>query len=682
MMWRSRVSLGLLVVLSLLAPLGESARMMAQKDSLYASLTATQQQFRTEALKAENSLVCGTTAIKYEINKQKDARAVRGIQWGSIEKTASDGMKDIEKNIASLTGEIVELEARLKELQESEKYGGLSPTEIDDMLKAACKAPGLDKNEDSCENARLTSCGWLDDTLEDIPFEEPVNLFRAKAKETLTGYKTLDATTFGNVCAETLPGADCADLCFEFEEIVKEESQHDENLANTETADDVAKKLTDTKAKLDEAQADKSACQKAQTQLKEFANQLGELSSTVQDSTRAVSKFKRNLRMEEKRLARQIIELEKRMAVLKTAKMIFAAASAQVQARQEEVNKMEAALAKLLLALKEQQATIARLRAKLTDIEDATDAGRIFKAELSRMLLNAVSYNTEAVTAPLHGLGLSPDQNIVKNFDDAEAAAAPAMKATVNAVGNYCGSQEVLTALTGVQVDASHKLDHICTGQNWNDMIDEAQATVKEEAKTVVEILVQQQSVANEDKDVPSRADLMLREASGEPKGLRHAKSLLSKNGGTFVTGYVFPGWSVTLQNGNAADVGKMLKLYQKLGEHFEVVTADWEAAKEKERELIEESEKVAAQVEELKVLLQKAIAAQQVAKEHMEKAQGLVDEAERDKTVMEGRVAKATTDKAEGDDAFNAAKDALMSEHKKRSAALLELFQELQQQQ
>ena len=60
-------------------------------------------------------------------------------------------------------------------------------------------------------------------------------------------------------------------------------------------------------------------------------------------------------------------------------------------------------------------------------------------------------------------------------------------------------------------MEASLKLDHICTGQNWNDMFDEAQATVKEEAKTVVEILVQEQSVANEDEDVPSRADLMLR---------------------------------------------------------------------------------------------------------------------------------------------------------------------------
>lgn len=690
MMWGSRVSLGLLVVLSLLAHLGQSARMVARDVSLHASLTATQQQFRKESMKAENSLVCGTTTIKTAINARKGANGIPDINWPKIQKTAAVGMAKIMSDISGLKNEIAELDARFKELLESEKYGDLPRDEIDDMIKASCDTYNaeLKHQGEGCELAKTTNCGYDVVPKINAPFDGPVDSFTQRAESKMQKYTTLDMSVFMDACSENLSeDGGCPDLCDEFSYILEDmfSAVHEEsatNLANTDTSDDVAKQIQEKTDLLTDKEADKNACQTAQGQLKDFADQLNMLSSTVKDTKRATRNFRKALRGEEVRLDEQIIELARTLALLEKAKSVFADATAQAQQRQADVDTMIAELKKLEQALAEQREKIRQLVEHLGYLENALEAGRLFKAQLSRVLVDAVAYNNEAVTKPLCDLGMSPKDNIVKSFDDAEAAAAPAMKKTVNAVGDYCGSQNVLAALNGVQVEASQKLNYICTGQNWNNMIKEAQETVKKDAKTVVDILLQEQAVAVADEGVPSGIERDYSLAESEPVGLRQALSVLGDKEGTFIKGYVYPGWSATLQTGNVGDVGKMLKLYQKLGEVFETVTEDWKVAQEGEKRLIEQVTKTAEQVETLKKLLQAAIKAQEFAKDRMDIAQGIVDKAEATKKVIEENVATAEQNNADGNAAYSDAQDAFMAEHKARSDALLQLFQELQKQQ
>jgi len=146
-------------------------------------------------------------------------------------------------------------------------------------------------------------------------------------------------------------------------------------------------------------------------------------------------------------LARQIEVLEQKRKELARAKTIFAAASAQVEARKKDVEHMEKVLADLAEALRLQMELIEKIR----DIEEATEVGRVFKVDLSRTLANTVEYNSEAVHKPMATFSITPTMDFAKKFDDAEVAAAPAMKTTVNAVGDYCRPFEPIDRPEGSQ---------------------------------------------------------------------------------------------------------------------------------------------------------------------------------------------------------------------------------------
>merc|ERR1711865_1217129 len=109
---------------------------------------------------------------------------------------------------------------------------------------------------------------------------------------------------------------------------------------------------------------------------------------------------------------------------------------------------MEGVIADLEDKLRKQMELIARIEAKIADIEAATEVGRLFKIELSRVLSNAVDTTVQAVHKPLELLKITPDKKIAANFDTAEAEAAPAMKATVRAVGSFCSQRDIADALT------------------------------------------------------------------------------------------------------------------------------------------------------------------------------------------------------------------------------------------
>jgi len=209
-------------------------------------------------------------------------------------------------------------------------------------------------------------------------------------------------------------------------------------------------------------------------------------------------------------------------------------------------------------------------------------------------------------------------------------------------------------------------------------MISEAQSSVKGAAKQVVDILEGEQSSVVSDNRVPVDSSLTLRMASGEPKGLRHAVSAYGGQGGTFVDGYVNPGWTVEEKDGAVGTVGKMLKLYQKLGEAAELMTQQWEDAQAGARALEAQIKDALEQLEKLQELLRQAIAAKEIAEANMNEAQAVVDENEQKKQQMEKAVEQTQTMVQEGSAKVEEVKDALLKEHRERAAALLEVLQEL----
>lgn len=387
--------------------------------------------------------------------------------------------------------------------------------------------------------------------------------------------------------------------------------------------------------------------------------------------------------MEKMRLAQQIRILAARRVELAKAKTIFAAASAQVEARQADVAFMEQVLADLGKALQVQLEVIARLEQKIRDIEAATEAGRVFKVELSRTLANTVEYNAEAVHKPMATFSITPVRDFAQEFDDAEVAAAPAMKSTVRAVGEYCGLERVTSALTSPLVElkgTSKPLNFICSGQDWSNMIAEAQGIVKSDAKEVVDILLGEQAKIVKDGTVPTDASsIRMKKAQGEPDGLRHTVAVYGDNTGTFVGEYLNPNWKVeTTDTGEVASVGKILALYQKLGESYEQVTANWEEAKKGAEMLQKRIEAALQEMVKLRALLKQAIEAKEIAEDKMNQAQELVNQTEAMKAMLEARVASTEERKAKSEDDFESAKDALMAEHKDRSAALMQILQKI----
>jgi len=429
------------------------------------------------------------------------------------------------------------------------------------------------------------------------------------------------------------------------------------------------------------AKAEKEACSKSMIQLNAFRAQLGKLSTDYASSKRAVSRYSRTLRMQKMRLKRQIKILEAKKVLLARAKLIFAAASEQVRQRQADVEHMEGVLADLQAALVKQLELIATIEAKIADIDAATETGRLFKIELSRTLSNAVDILVQSIHKPLELLKVTPGKNIAADFDAAEEGAAPGMKETVRAVASYCAQEDTSNALTNplVKLEGSaQNLNFICVGQDWNNMIAEAQASVRGAAKQVVDLLTEEQSGVASDNQVPVAASMALRAASGEPKGLRHAVAAYGGKGGTFVDAYVNPGWTVDVSDGEVGTIGKMLMLYQKLGEAAELMDQQWEEAKAGALALEVKIKEALAELERLQEVLRQAIIAKEIAEANMVEAQKVVDENEALKTRMEGQVAASEEGLKKSDEAEAAVKDELLKEHRERAAALLEVLQEM----
>jgi len=453
-----------------------------------------------------------------------------------------------------------------------------------------------------------------------------------------------------------------------------------EVLGNTDTLDEVKAKKKTRIQELADAQAEKEACSQAQTQLDAFRAQLGKLSDNYSASKSAVGRYKRTLRMRQMKLRRQLKLLEEKRVLLERAKMIFAAASAQVVQRQKDVEHMEAIIKDLEEKLKKQMELIAEIQAKIADIETATEVGRLFKLELSRTLSNAVDTLAQAIHKPLEHLKITPEVNIAKNFDDAEEGAAPAMKQTVRAVASFCKQAEDDLTNPLVNLGTSNKLNVICTGQDWDNMIAEAQASVKGASKQVVDLLLAEQTGVVSDNHIPVSQSMTLRVAQGEPKGLRHAVAGYGGKGGTFVDGYVNPGWAVDENNGEVGTVGKMLMLYQKLGEAAELMNQKWVEAEAGARVLEQNIRDALVQLEKLQQLLKDAIAAKEVAENNMNEAQDVVNKNEEIAQTMDAAVKTTQKDITEGQAAADAVKDELLKEHRERAAALLEVLQEMKQ--
>jgi len=684
--------LGLVVVLSFNAHEVAAARMHAKKQTSEQqqgarALSAQQQQFRKAATAAEASLVCGVPQIKEAINKDTSVDGVQDIDWASIKKTADSGLDAINRNIDSITQNIEGLDQRIKELEEAGKWGEVTDGDIDKMLHAACQVEGFKNEAGDCGRAREFNCGYTDPVFEnppfpEIPFDEPVEAFRAAAK--IGGHKRLAVPRFRDYCAKVLDSMDCEDLCFEFADIVGAAAQDggEVDMSNTDTLDDLVAQRAAQRQELETAKADKDSCQKAQVQLDAFAAQLGKLSKTYGSSKRSVGRYARSLISQKRALARQIEVLEQKRKELARAKTIFAAASAQVEARKKDVEHMEKVLADLAEALRVQMELIARLEQKIRDIEAATEVGRVFKVDLSRTLANTVEYNSEAVHKPMATFSITPTMDFAQKFDDAEVAAAPAMKSTVNAVGDYCKMDRVTSALTSPLLDlkgASKPLNFICSGQDWSNMIVEAQGVVKGDAKQVVDILLGEQTKIIKDGKPPADASTKMRKAQGEPDGLHHTVAVYGEKTGTFVGEYLNPNWMVeTTNTGEAASIGKILALYQKLGETFEQVTASYEEAKAGAEALQKRIEAALEEMVKLRELLKAAIEAKEIAEEKMNEAQELVNQAEELKAKLEARVASTEERKAKSEEDFQEASDALTAEHKERSAALLEILQQI----
>jgi len=325
---------------------------------------------------------------------------------------------------------------------------------------------------------------------------------------------------------------------------------------------------------------------------------------------------------------------------------------------------------------------MAELQQKIQDIEAATAAGQLFKEQLSVILLRTVDLNSQAVHTPLRKLGVTPGRNIAQEFDKAEDDSAQEMMKTVRAVGEFCSDRKVET-LSAVQTQlesTTHQLAFICTGVDWNKMIAEAQGVVKKDAQEIVDILVEEQKSVNADNHVPAQSSLTLREAHGEPNGLRHAVALYGGEDGTFANTYVQPGWAVEEKDGSVAVIGNMLMLYQELGKAFEVTSKNWAQAQKAALDLDLQVQAAMKDLAEHTQMLKLAIAKKVIAKSKMKEAKGLVVDAEKVKLALESTVLLAKKVRDKGKQAFQKVKNVFMSAFKKRNVALLELSQELQE--
>lgn len=383
--------------------------------------------------------------------------------------------------------------------------------------------------------------------------------------------------------------------------------------------------------------------------------------------------------MNEMRLKRQIQILEEKKKILERAKLIFAAASEQVVQRQADVDHMTAVLNDLIAQLKAQMELLRQIEKKISEIDAATETGQLIKNELSRILQNAHATQIESVHKPLEKLKITPDSTIAQDFDDAEAAAAPAMKTTVQAVAAYCSTDDVNNALNSplISLAGDTSLNHICVGQDWNDMIAEAQASVKGVSTEVVKILVMEQDNVKSDIHTAVPASMSLREAHGEPKGLRHALAAFGGKG-SFFDSYFNPGWTVDVNDGALGTVGKMLTLYQKLGEASELMKQQWKEADDHRKVLEVKEQEAEDELARLTVLLEQAIKAEQIAKEKMDEAQKVVNENQALKDKMQEATDKARETLANGEKAQADVETALLKEHRDRAAALLQILQEM----
>lgn len=219
----------------------------------------------------------------------------------------------------------------------------------------------------------------------------------------------------------------------------------------------------------------------------------------------------------------------------------------------------------------------------------------------------------------------------------------------------------------------------ICTGVDWNNMIVEAQGVVKKDAQEIVDILVEEQDRVIADNDVPEESSRELREAHGEPAGLREAVAIYGGNKGTFMNTYV-SGWAVEEKGGAVAVIGNMLMLYQELGKAIEATQKKKAQAEKAEKVLSQKVQEAVKEMQELQALLKDAIAKREIAENKMKEAQDLVEEAEEAKTILEKSVGKAKELAAQAQGAFKDVWNALMSGHANRQVALLELQEKLQE--
>lgn len=676
----------LAVAMSMCVHHAAAARMVAHQHARGAVLSEKQRQLRKASEAAEASMVCRKSDVKNTINADMSVDGVTDINWDTVKATAADGMKQVEADIDDTTRDIATLDVKIAELEEQNKWQDVNVAGMNEMLHAACTSFQQEGNPtNDCSWAVEGSCGWEDpalmDNFIDPPFDEPIQKFKEAAESKITGYSRLSVATFRKQCAAVLSADWCADLCHEFSEVVRElaSSEAGKVLGNTDTLDGLKAERATKAQNLKNLQAEKEACGLAQTQLDAFRAQLGKLSGNYKSAKSAVGRYKRSLRMNEMRLKRQIQILEEKKKILERAKLIFAAASEQVVQRQADVDHMTAVLNDLIAQLKAQMELLRQIEKKISEIDAATETGQLIKNELSRILQNAHATQIESVHKPLEKLKITPDSTIAQDFDDAEAAAAPAMKTTVQAVAAYCSTDDVNNALNSplISLAGDTSLNHICVGQDWNDMIAEAQASVKGVSTEVVKILVMEQDNVKSDIHTAVPASMSLREAHGEPKGLRHALAAFGGKG-SFFDSYINPGWTVDVNDGALGTVGKMLTLYQKLGEASELMKQQWKEADDHRKVLEVKEQEAEDELARLTVLLEQAIKAEQIAKEKMDEAQKVVNENQALKDKMQEATDKARETLANGEKAQADVETALLKEHRDRAAALLQILQEM----
>jgi len=695
-------SVGVLVALCLHAREAESARTVAKQVSAQMGgvvLSAEQQRLRKASQEAEASMVCGKAEINAKINvAYDDVNSVQDIPWLDIKNTAAAGLSDMDKNIQTLTTELTELMEKEQELEKAAKWSEVSDSDMDEMLTAACQIDEFkqEKGAPSCDRARDFQCGWhesFDETYPEaeIPYETPVKAFRVSAQTKFeTGYKRLTVGRFRKHCATVFKSEEgdemCDDLCTAFANTVSELSASEAgaiNLSERETQDGIIIKIAAKKTELQDALQEKEACKSQKAGIDKLSTQLGKLGATVNAGKTAVGAYKRELKKQQMKLKRAQALFKAMQQKLAKAKTIFAAAAEKVAERSAAVEVQEKLLKKLEEAYNAQLVLMAELAKKVQEIEAATVAGQEFKEHLSIVLLNTVDLNSETYHTPLRKIGVTPGAKIAQEFDKADVDSAPAMKATVQAVGEFCkGKVGALSAVQTQLGSTTHELAFICTGVDWGNMIKEAEGVVKKDAQEIVDILVGELENVNADNRIPKQADLTreLREAHGEPKGLRQAVAIYGGGTSTFVNTYINPGWAVDEKEKSVQLIGNMLMLYQKLGEAFEATTEKWEQAKLGAIELEKQVQEAIGELKKLSEMLQAAIAEKDIAEKDMTSAQKLADQAEHARNALVVSVVDATKSKDKGDKAFKKAEEILMSEHRDRKVALLEILQELQE--